>query len=437
MAAPVSEASRIKVIDMLRGVALLGILLINLPGFAMPDYFFETFNGDPSNPSFWVSALVTVLVEGKMRALFGMVFGAGVLLFTQKKEQTGRPVHGLFYRRMSWLVLFGVLHAHLILWFGDILFLYGLCGMLVYLFRNVKPVYLVMFVPLVAVLDFTSNTIFYRNIRSARLEYVSAGDAQRHNRVLNDADTKALATWRDIELTLIPNRKDAEENTRKMKSDYATVASRVRPQALEMETTLLPVMAFDSLALMLLGAGLFKWGFLTGSWPRERYRMVALVGYGIGLPLAIYSHYHNVVHYPTVEAALREMEAVPVIWVGLIYPFQRILLVLAHISSLILLYRWAMLQGVFRRFEAVGQMAFTNYIMHSVLCSLVFFGYGLNLFGTLQYYQIFSVAAAIWLLQLTISPLWLRAFNFGPLEWLWRSLTYWRMPAMRRTPIPG
>jgi len=437
MAAPVSEASRIKVIDMLRGAALLGVLLINLPGFAIPDYFFETFSGDPSNPSFWVSALVTVLVEGKMRALFGMVFGAGVLLFTQKKEQTGRPVHGLFYRRMCWLVLFGVLHAHLILWFGDILFLYGLCGMLVYLFRNVKPVYLVMFVPLVAVLDFTSNTIFYRNIRSARLEYVSAGDAQRHNRVLNDADTRALATWRDIERTLIPNRKDAEENTRKMKSDYATVASRVRPQALEMETTLLPVMAFDSLALMLLGAGLFKWGFLTGSWPRERYRMVALAGYGIGLPLAIYSHYHNVVHYPTVEAALREMEAVPVNWVGLIYPFQRILLVLAHISSLILLYRWAMLQGVFRRFEAVGQMAFTNYIMHSVLCSLVFFGYGLNLFGTLQYYQIFSVAAAIWLLQLTISPLWLRAFNFGPLEWLWRSLTYWRMPAMRRTPVPG
>ena len=372
-----------------------------------------------------------------MRALFGMVFGAGVLLFTQKKEQTGRPVHGLFYRRMFWLVLFGVLHAHLILWFGDILFLYGLCGMLVYLFRNVKPVYLVMFVPLVAVLDFTSNTIFYRNIRSARLEYVSAGDAQRHNRVLNDADTRALATWRDIERTLIPNRKDAEENTRKMKSDYATVASRVRPQALEMETKLLPVMAFDSLALMLLGAGLFKWGFLTGSWPRERYRMVALAGYGIGLPLAIYSHYHNVVHYPTVEAALREMEAVPVNWVGLIYPFQRILLVLAHISSLILLYRWAMLQGVFRRFEAVGQMAFTNYIMHSVLCSLVFFGYGLNLFGTLQYYQIFYVAAAIGLLQLTISPLWLRAFNFGPLEWLWRSLTYWRMPAMRRTPVPG
>jgi len=420
---------------MLRGVALLGILLINIPGFAMPDYFSERFAGDTANPNFWVSAVVTVLVEGKMRALFGMVFGAGVLLFALKKEQTGRPVHGLFYRRMSWLVLFGVLHAHLLLWFGDILFLYGICGMLVYLFRNVKPVYLVMFVPLVAVLDFSANTMFYQSIRSARIEYVEAVNAQSQGRELTDGQTRALAAWREIEKTIIPNRKDVEENTRKMKSDYGTVATRVRPLALEMETKLLPFMVFDSLALMLLGAGLFKWGFLAGNWSRERYRMVALVGYGIGLPLVIYSYHHNVVHYPNVETALREMEAVPVNWVGLIYPFQRILLVLAHVSMLILLYRSAILQRLFRRLEAVGQMAFTNYLMHTVMCSLIFFGYGLNQFGEWQYYHICLVAAAIWAFQLIVSPLWLRAFNFGPLEWLWRMLTYWRVPAMRRTPL--
>src|ERR1700733_8028474 len=141
-AAPVSDAQRLRVLDALRGVALLGILLMNIPGFAMPDSYSESFKSDPKSINFWLNAVITVLFEGKMRALFGMVFGAGVLLFVAKKEQTGKAVTGLFYRRMCWLVLFGLIHAHLILWIGDILYLYGLCGMLVYLFRNVNPRYL-------------------------------------------------------------------------------------------------------------------------------------------------------------------------------------------------------------------------------------------------------------------------------------------------------
>ncbi len=436
VAAPVSDAGRLRLIDMLRGVALLGILLMNIPVFALPEYFSEAFKSDPGNPNFWALAFTTILFEGKMRALFGMVFGAGVLLFALKKEQVGRPVHGLFYRRMFWLVFFGALHAHLLLWFGDILFLYGVCGMLVYLFRNVKPVYLVMFVPVVALFDFGAGTLFYRNIRSARLAYVEASSVQSRGQSLTDVQTNAIAAWREIEKTLIPNRDDVEENTREMKSGYGTVASRVRPLSLKYETTLLPFAVFDSLALMLLGVGLYKWGFLTGGWSLRNYRKVAMIGYGIGLPLVTYSYYYGVVHFPTVEEGLSHLEATPINWIGLIYPFQRILLVLAHISVLILIYKLPMLQRLFRRLEAVGQMAFTNYIMHTVICTLVFYGYGLNLFADLQYYQLLLVAAAIWLIQLIISPLWLRAFNFGPLEWLWRALTYLRFPPMNRTVSP-
>src|SRR5437899_2896040 len=174
VAAPVSETQRLRLIDALRGVALLGILLMNIPGFAMPNYFSESFKSDPTSINFWLNAVITVFFEGKMRALFGMVFGAGVLLFVSKKEQTGRPVTGLFYRRMIWLVVFGLIHAHLILWIGDILYLYGFCGMLVYLFRNVKPAYLVLGVPLVAVVDFTAGTLFYQHIRAKRIAYVAA-----------------------------------------------------------------------------------------------------------------------------------------------------------------------------------------------------------------------------------------------------------------------
>src|SRR4029077_4428830 len=139
--------------DALRGVALLGILLMNIPVFALGQYFSESFRSDPTNVNFWVSGSISVFFEGKMRALFGMLFGAGVVLFVSKKEQTGKPVTGLFYRRMFWLILFGLIHAHLILWIGDILYLYGFCGMIVYLFRNVRPTWLVLGVPLVAVVD--------------------------------------------------------------------------------------------------------------------------------------------------------------------------------------------------------------------------------------------------------------------------------------------
>ena len=158
----------------------------------MPNYFEESFKSDPANINFWVSAVISVLFEGKMRALFGIIFGAGVVLFVSKKEQAGRSVTRLFYRRMFWLVLFGLIHAHLILWIGDILYLYGFCGMLVYLCRKVKPIYLVLGVPLVAVVDFTAGTLFYQYIRAQRIAYVEASAAAAENKPLTEAQ-KAVA----------------------------------------------------------------------------------------------------------------------------------------------------------------------------------------------------------------------------------------------------
>jgi uncharacterized protein len=429
----VSESERLKLIDALRGVALLGILLMNIPGFAMPNYYSESFKSDPSNVNFWLDAVISVVFEGKMRALFGMIFGAGVLLFVSKKEQAGRSVTRLFYRRMFWLILFGLIHAHLILWIGDILYLYGFCGMLVYLCRKVKPIYLVLGVPLVAVFDFTAGTLFYQHLRARRIAYVEAGAVAAENRPLTEAQKDAIAQWREVEKTLIPNRQDAEENKRKMKSDYATVASYLRPLAWKIETILMPIEIWDSLALMLLGLALYQWGFLSGQWSNRAYGMVAAIGYGIGLPLATYSFYHSYLYSPNLEASLRRMELVPIEWVGLIYPFQRVFLVMAHVAAIILLYKAHYAQGLFRSLEAVGRMAFTNYIMQSVICTLFFFGYGLNYYAELEFYQIYFVVLAIWIVQLIVSPLWLRFFLFGPLEWVWRSLTYWRrQPFLRR-----
>jgi uncharacterized protein len=428
--APVSDKERLKLIDALRGVALLGILLMNIPGFSMPEYSSESFKSDPTNVNFWVSAVISVVFEGKMRALFGMIFGAGVLLFVSRKERAGRSAAVLFYRRMFWLILFGLMHAHLILWIGDILYLYGFCGMLVYLCRKAKPGYLVLAVPLVAVVDFTAGTLFYQHIRRERIAYVEAIAAE--NKPLSEAQKEAISQWRELEKTMIPNREDARENTRKMKSDYATVASHLRPLAWKIETAFLPIEIWDSLALMLLGLALLQWGFLSGNWTNRDYAKIAVIGYGIGLPLAIYSFYHGYLYSPNLESSLRRLELVPIEWTRLIYPFQRIFLVLAHVSGIILLYKSGYAKRFFQSLEAVGQMALTNYIMQSIICTLFFFGYGLNYYGELEFYQIYFVVLAIWIVQLVISPIWLRFFLFGPLEWVWRSLTYWKMQPFAR-----
>ena len=184
---------------------------------------------------------------------------------------------------------------------------------------------------------------------------------------------------------------------------------------------------------MLLGLALFRWGFLTGDWSNRSYSKIAVIGYSIGLPLAAYSFYQGYLHNPNHEASLRRMELVPIEWVRFIYPFQRIFLVMAHVSTIILIYKAGYAQRLFRSLEAVGQMALTNYIMQSIICTLVFFGYGLNYYGELEFYRIYFVVGGIWLLQLAVSPIWLRYFLFGPLEWVWRSLTYWKMQPFLRS----
>lgn len=431
-AAPVAENSRLTTIDMLRGFALLGILLMNIAGFSMADYSFEAFKNDPGNLNFWVLQFNSIFFEGKMRAMFGMVFGAGVLLFIANKNMKGSSVHALYYRRMFWLLLFGLVHSHLILWTGEILYFYAVCGMILYLFRNVAAKYLVWAVPIVAVVSFVAGTLHYQEIRGKRLAYVEAAKAQAENRTLTAAQTNALADWREVEKTMIPSREDAKENTQKMKSDYATVAGFLRPLVWQWQTKYLIFEIWDSLALMLLGLALFKWGFLTGSWSRKDYWKVVKIGYGIGLPLVMYANYYNFHHFSTLEANLARMEQVSVNWIGLIYPFQRILIVMAHAAALILMFQSGFAQNLFRRLVAVGRMALTNYISHSVICTLFFFGYGLNFYGEFEFYQIYFVVLVIWVFQLIVSPIWLKHFQFGPLEWLWRSLTYWKLQPMRR-----
>lgn len=431
-AAPVAQADRITAIDTLRGVALLGILMMNIPYFALPERFADAYHGNVHSPNFWTDAVITVLFEGKMRALFSMIFGAGILLFTKRKEEAGHPFKALFFSRMGWMVVFGLIHAHVLLWMGDILYFYGMIGMLAFLFRRMKAKYLVWGVPIVAIIGFVGGTLFFMHVRTQRLDYNAAMALQKSGKTLTPAQTTAISTWQEIEKEFLPNTAEINKHTALMKGSYTDVGSYIRPLVWSYQTKYILLQIGDILALMLLGMAMYKWKFFTGEWTTKQYRLTALIGYGIGLPLVILDYWHNM-HEPTGSAAaITYLETHTVSWWGLIYPFQRMFLVMAHASVILLILRASIWKSFTTRLAAVGQMAFTNYVMHTVICTLIFFGYGLNYFADFQYYQLYYIVAGIWALQLIVSPIWLKYYLFGPLEWVWRSLTYRQAQPMRR-----
>jgi len=432
-ARPVDQADRISAIDTLRGIALLGILLMNIPYFALPERFSDTFHQDLASPDFWTDVIIVILFEGKMRALFSMIFGAGILLFILRKKRTGQPYKVLFFRRMGWLVLFGIMHAHLLLWTGDILYYYGIIGMIAFLFRNWRPRYLILGIPLVAVMSFILSTLFYHQMRSKRLDYLKVAAIEKQHRPLTAKQKKTVEEWNKVQKEFIPNQQQIDDHTRSMKSDYQGVAKYIRPVTWDAQTKYLYFVIGDILALMMLGMALYKWKFFTNGWPLKNYVYTVIIGYGIGLPLVIYNYYYAFKIPPGSEALLHYMETHPVQWNNLIYPFQRILLVMAHASLIMLILRAGLWRNLTRRLAAVGQMAFTNYIMQTVLCTLFFFGYGLDYYAEIEFYELYFFVAAIWIIQLFISPIWLKSYLFGPLEWIWRSLTYLQIQPFKRS----
>ena len=176
---------------------------------------------------------------------------------------------------------------------------------------------------------------------------------------------------------------------------------------------------------MLIGMALYKLGVLQGERSSGFYVRLAVVGYAIGLSVNALSMYGMITS---------NYDIVATIFWNVPHQIGRVAVALAHAAMIILLVKGAWMRWLTDRLAAVGQMAFSNYISHSIIYALVFYAPGLRLFGQLQRYQLYYLVVGMWILSLAISPIWLRYFRFGPLEWCWRSLTYWQRQPMRRAP---
>jgi len=432
---PVGPRERFASLDVLRGFALLGILLLNIQDFA----------GNEASPGFpsdllhsrligWHAFLDWAIVifnwlfaQSKMRGLFAMLFGAGAVLLTERIERFGgwKRSATIFYRRNLWLLLFGLCHAWLI-WSGDILFEYSVNALL-FLYplrrlsaRKLIAIGLFLWIGVGLFTRVQSVEMRLRSEAGMTVARAAGSSATQQQRALLAADEKrreaaSAEAAEDIRLERLGFVGGFRHNLDKW-ADF-------------LHFVLGTFIFVDTVGAMILGMGLYKAGFFTNRRPAKEYVLLALGGYAITFALVLSGLWHV---YRSGFAPLTVT-----LWMSTPAPIVVPCAVIANASVLLLLVRSGRLRWVAEPLAAVGRTAFSNYILTSLICKFLFsWGPG-KLYGQLEFYEWFLVVGLMWMLNLVLSTVWLRSFAFGPLEWLWRSLTYWKQQPLLSSDIKG
>ena len=399
-ARPTAPGDRIVSLDALRGFALLGILVINIWLFSMPLAAAEnppTF-GDFSGVNYAAWVLSHVFFEMKFVTLFTILFGAGIVLFTESKERKDQPALRLHYRRTIVLLLVGLGHAYL-LWYGDILVAYALCALLAVFARNWRPRTLVA---VGLVLLIIPSVLF-----------ASMG------LVVHELPEDDLAMWQ-------PTDEQVQEEIDAYQGGWLEQMDHRVPTAAALQTVSFAFWTFwRTIGVMLFGMALFKRGVLSNERSERFYRRLLVGGGALGLGLVLagvwYRSYHDWAFVESVFFATQFNY-----WGSL--PLAG-----AYIAGIMLWCRHRPEGLLTSGFSAVGRTAFSNYLLQTVLATTIFYGHGLGLFATVTRVEQLAVVLLIWAIQVPLSMLWLRHFRFGPVEWVWRTLTYGdRQPLRKR-----
>ncbi|MEX1032316.1 MAG: DUF418 domain-containing protein [Cellvibrionaceae bacterium] len=406
----IPPTERFDSVDLIRGVAVCGILLMNIVSFAMPAAAYlnpEAYLGDRLS-SHIVNAFTHVFADQKFMGLFSLLFGSSVMLFITKLRARGGGCKRYYYSRTTWLLIFGLLHG-LFLWEGDILFYYALCGFFLYPFWRLSPS-----------LQLTLGlTVFLSAIFIDRM-------GQEFIESLPDLSLETLGRiWSPSEMDV------RLETTVRLMGYSEQLAYRTHlPGAYSEYTTsfISNVYLAQGLArafgLMLVGMAFYSWGIVTAQRSASFYRHAALGGLAFGLPLATWGLWRNYAQGWDISYGL---------FAGLsLNHLATPLLVFAYLGIIISIHIQQRLGRLRHGLCAIGRMAFTNYIGQSMICTFIFYGFGLALFGQLDRLQLLVVVLTVWVCQFYFSLWWLRYFQYGPLEWLWRALTYFRLPGIRQ-----
>lgn len=405
------QSERLITLDAMRGVAVMGILAMNIVAFAMPEMAYvspRAYGGETaSDLAAW--AFGFILFDGKMRGLFSILFGASMLLIIDRAEATGQDPRSIHLRRMAWLAVFGLCHYYFI-WWGDILFLYAAVGCVAFRFRKWQPRRLIKWALGLFTLGVVLTSLFF----GAQLALASAADdpaspmaeagqgvREEYARIDGEV-TAELALFRGPYLPILDERLD----------------NAINPLVMVLMSFL------ETLPLMMIGMALFRNGFLTGAWSMSDYRRTAMRWLPPGLALTL------LVAWLQWRADFDYVVAVNAFlaWAA---P-GRLMMTIAYAALLVLIIRSAAGSGLIARVAAAGRAAFSNYLGTSIVMTTVFYGYGLGLFGDVGRWTLYLVCLGMWALMLLWSKPWLDRFHYGPLEWLWRSLSRGALQPMRK-----
>lgn len=405
-AQPIAPSDRIISLDVLRGVAVLGILIINMQSFAMIEaaYLNPTAYGDLTGLNKWAWILSFVFGDQKFMTIFSIMFGAGIVMMAERVASRNQSPASIHYRRMLGLFLIGMLHAYLF-WHGDILVAYAICASLAFFFRKLAPAKLAVFgLILIAV--------------ASGLYFLFGWSMQFWP---PEALAQNLAMWRPGPEII------AKEITALQGSWVAQMAQRV-PASLKFQTFVFLIWTgWRAGGLMLIGMALYKWGVLTAERSPRFYRVMLAAGLLVGLPVVIYGVVRNFAAGWAYEYSM---------FFGWQFNYWGSLFVsLAYVAAVMLICKSGMLTSVTRRLAAVGRTALSCYLLQTLIATTIFYGHGLGLFGTVERTWQLMLVVAIWLVLLIVAPLWLRHFRFGPVEWLWRSATYWEWQPLRKPAV--
>ena len=384
--------NRIHSLDLLRGFAVLGILIMNITNFSHVNvaYMNPTIGAGLDGYNQYFHAFNYIFADTRFMSIFSILFGAGVVLFTNNAEAKGKKVGALHYKRMFWLLLFGLLHAYFI-WEGDILVAYAICGCLIYLLRKKTIRALLIISIILFIVPLTFNLMTYYGLTKDELESTFA--------------------------FFHPSNEQIATEIKIMQGSFIEQMPVRLENAIEFQTFVFLIETFwRTTSLMLLGMILYRKGVLSAEKSISYYNKMILIGFGIGLIVSLMG---------LNQSYGSEWSGTYVMSIGANYKIiSGLFMAIGYIGLVI----WCFKKGIFKklqnRLQATGRMAFTNYIGMSIICTLIFNGHGLGLYGTLDRLQQFLIVVAIWVLILIVSPLVLKKYRFGPLERLWRKLTY-------------
>ncbi len=426
---PVKEKERISSIDTLRGFALLGILFINIIGFGLPNMEYYNPNAVGGNVSLnhWLWVISSLFVVDTMRAIFSMLFGAGMILIITKLERQSSGIHvaDIYYRRCLWLIIFGVIHCYLLLWRYDILYIYGICGLFIFPFRNLRPRALLI-CGIIILLSFIPKTIYtIHTYETMKSKAIAAEMLQDNGKELNDEQKQAIKAWKEKRKEFHPTEKQIQKEIDERCQGYFSNVVSLLPGNVSFQSSYIYKSGFfDAIGMFFIGMALFKWRVFSAKLRSTTYLRMVLLGYGIGLTINFFE-IRYIIHH--------EYDFIAIYKATFTYDIGRFAVSMGHIGLIMLMCKHSWVKWLNHQLAAVGRMALTNYIMQTIICIFIFDGFGLGFFGQFQYYQLYYVVFAIWLIQMIYSPIWLRYFQMGPLEWLWRSLVYLKKQPMRIT----